>query len=71
VVEHSLGKGEVESSILSGSTSLPRRLAALKKLEQEAINVNHPPLVLSLSKDETRSYFDKLSMSGVLQIFCE
>jgi hypothetical protein len=34
VVEHSLGKGEVESSILSGSTSLSRRLAkqSLSKL---------------------------------------
>jgi hypothetical protein len=30
VVEHSLGKGEVESSILSGSTSFPNEINAIR-----------------------------------------
>ena len=45
VVEHSLGKGEVESSILSGSTSFPLQIKALKRKSA---------LDLSLFHDEQR-----------------
>ncbi len=37
-------------------------------LERGALNLNKAPLVLSPSKGKARSYFDELSMNGVIQI---
>jgi hypothetical protein len=44
VVEHSLGKGEVDSSILSSSTSKPAELCGFQPTRQHAmwqINAEH------------------------------
>jgi hypothetical protein len=42
VVEHSIGNGEVDSSILSGSTSSPNNN---NNLEHKCRNPNHQPLI--------------------------